>query len=102
LLRVGLGRAGPGLCATLVALLDAAGPDALTQISPDDAGAALSGRELEVLYGICRGRSNLQIGRELFLAEQTVKVYVRSLFRKLGVQHRAQAVAYGFRAGLIN
>jgi DNA-binding NarL/FixJ family response regulator len=64
--------------------------------------ADLSTRELQVLRAIGRGRSNLEIGRELFLAEQTVKVHVRTLFRKLGVQHRAQAVAYGLRTGLID
>lgn len=91
-----LSSAGPGLCAALLALL---GPDGRDSPDPE---AGLTVRELEVLVGICRGRSNLEIGRELFLAEQTVKVHVRSLFRKLGVQHRAQAVAHGFRAGLIN
>ncbi len=114
-----LSSAGPGLCAALIALLGPASPNAESSDTepsagpthpahigaphvPARSGAELSVRELEVLYGICRGRSNLEIGRELFLAEQTVKVYVRSLFRKLGVQHRAQAVAHGFRAGLID
>jgi ATP/maltotriose-dependent transcriptional regulator MalT len=82
------------LCAALIALLDADRESNRTNEVPV---AGLSSRELQVLYGICRGRSNVQIGRELFLAEQAVKVYVRSLFCKLGVQHRAQAVAHGFR-----
>ena len=40
--------------------------------------------------------------RELFLAEETVKAHVRQIFRKLGVRHRAHAVARGFRSGLID
>jgi len=62
----------------------------------------LTARELEVLRALCRGRSNAEISRELFLAEQTVKVHVRQIFRKLGVGHRAHAVARGFRSGLID
>ena len=39
------------------------------------------------------GKSNGEIGRELFLSEDTVKTHARRLFRKLGVNDRAQAVA---------
>lgn len=47
------------------------------------------------------GKSNGQIGRELYLSEDTVKTHARRLFRKLGVRDRAQAVAHGFRRGLV-
>ena len=43
------------------------------------------------------GKSNGEIGKELFLSEDTVKTHARRLFRKLGVNDRAQAVAHGFR-----
>jgi DNA-binding NarL/FixJ family response regulator len=61
----------------------------------------LTERELQVLTGMGRGRSNAEIGRELFLSEDTVKTHARRLFRKLGAADRAQAVAMGFRWGLV-
>lgn len=63
--------------------------------------APLTKRELEVLSGMSYGRSNAQIGAELFLSEDTVKTHARRLFRKLGAKDRAQAVAIGLRRGLI-
>ncbi|HMO10289.1 MAG TPA: response regulator transcription factor [Actinotalea sp.] len=62
----------------------------------------LTRRELEVLSGMSHGRSNAQIGAELFLSEDTVKTHARRLFRKLGAADRAQAVAIGLRTGLIS
>jgi DNA-binding NarL/FixJ family response regulator len=48
-----------------------------------------------------QGKSNNQIGRDLYLSEDTVKTHARRLFRKLGAADRAQAVALGFRWGLV-
>ncbi|HEX8003789.1 MAG TPA: response regulator transcription factor [Mycobacteriales bacterium] len=67
----------------------------------EDKGAQLTERELQVLTGMSQGKSNAQIGRELFLSEDTVKTHARRLFRKMGVTDRAQAVASGFRRGLV-
>ncbi|RIJ77405.1 DNA-binding response regulator [Nakamurella silvestris] len=61
----------------------------------------LTERELQVLRGMSQGQSNGEIGRELFLSEDTVKTHARRLFRKLGARDRAQAVAVGFRRGLV-
>lgn len=61
----------------------------------------LTKRELEVLAGMSHGRSNAQIGADLFLSEDTVKTHARRLFRKLGAADRAQAVAIGLRQGII-
>ncbi|MEJ5913757.1 helix-turn-helix transcriptional regulator [Pseudokineococcus sp. 1T1Z-3] len=61
----------------------------------------LTEREHQVLAGMSRGRSNGEIGKELFLSEDTVKTHARRLFRKLGAADRAHAVAIGFRAGLV-
>lgn len=63
--------------------------------------AELTKREVEVLDGMSHGRSNAQIGADLFLSEDTVKTHARRLFRKLGASDRAQAVAIGLRRGLI-
>ncbi len=62
----------------------------------------LSERETQVLDGMSRGMSNGEIGRELYLSEDTIKTHARRLFRKLRASDRAQAVAVGLRAGLIN
>jgi DNA-binding NarL/FixJ family response regulator len=61
----------------------------------------LTERETQVLTGMSRGRSNAEIGKELFLSEDTVKTHARRLFRKLDAADRAQAVAVGFRWGLV-
>ncbi len=61
----------------------------------------LTERELQVLTGMSQGKSNSAIGRELYLSEDTVKTHARRLFRKLEVNDRAQAVARGFRRGLV-
>jgi DNA-binding NarL/FixJ family response regulator len=63
---------------------------------------ALTEREMQVLRGMCEGKSNGEIGRELYLSEDTVKTHARRLFRKLGVNDRAHAVASGFRLGLVS
>ena len=51
----------------------------------------MSERELEVAALIARGLSNREIAAELFLSTDTVKTYVKRLFRKLGVNNRALA-----------
>ncbi|RKN44432.1 helix-turn-helix transcriptional regulator [Micromonospora endolithica] len=65
------------------------------------AAVGLTERELQVLLGMAEGKSNAEIGRELFVSEDTVKTHARRLFRKLGARDRAHAVAAGFRAGLV-
>jgi len=62
----------------------------------------LTERELQVLRGMSDGKSNAEIGRELFVSEDTVKTHARRLFRKLGARDRAHAVASAFRAGLVS
>jgi DNA-binding NarL/FixJ family response regulator len=58
-------------------------------------------REIEVLQLICDGLVNREIGKRLFLSEETVKSHVRHLLAKLQARSRAHAVAVGFRRGLI-
>ena len=66
------------------------------------AGRRLSMREMQVLTGMSQGKSNAQIGRELYLSEDTIKTHARRLFRKLGAKDRAEAVATGFRRGIMS
>ena len=69
---------------------------------PTTRPVALTRRELQVLQGMSQGKSNVEIGLSLYLSEDTIKTHARRLFRKLGVNDRAKAVAYGFRQGLLS
>jgi DNA-binding NarL/FixJ family response regulator len=61
----------------------------------------LTGRESEVLGLLGGGLSNKMIARELHISEHTVKFHISSLYSKLGVSNRAEAVSQGARHGLI-
>ena len=64
-------------------------------------GETLSAREIEVLQRIAAGKSNKEIGAVLFISEGTVKTHVKSIFAKLDVVSRTEAVAAATRRGLI-
>ncbi|MEV7289186.1 response regulator transcription factor [Streptomyces sp. NPDC093252] len=61
----------------------------------------LTGREREVLAQLGRGLSNAEIGRELVLAEATVKKHLTSAMRKIGQSDRLRAALYAHRHGLV-
>ena len=54
----------------------------------------LSSRERQVVTLIAQGYSNQEIADELFLSINSVKTYIRSAYRKLGVSRRSQAVIW--------
>jgi len=62
----------------------------------------LTGRELAVLRLLVAGRTNAQIGAELYISTKTASVHVSSILRKLGVASRVQAAALAERAGLLD
>jgi DNA-binding NarL/FixJ family response regulator len=62
--------------------------------------AGLTERELAILSALARGLSNGQIGKELWIAEQTVKFHLTNIYRKLGVPNRSAAIRYAFEHGL--
>jgi DNA-binding NarL/FixJ family response regulator len=61
----------------------------------------LSARETEVLALVARGRTNAEIGRELFVSEATVKTHLMRVFGKLGVSDRTAAVTTALERGLL-
>lgn len=65
----------------------------------DDHG--LSARELEVLSHLGRGLSNDDLGRVLGISAETIKSHLKSIFAKLGVTGRTEAVARAFEWGLV-
>ena len=62
----------------------------------------LTARESEVLDLLGHGLSNKMIARELHISEHTVKFHISSVYSKLGVSNRAEAVSQGARHGLIS
>ena len=67
-----------------------------------EAGAnPLSERERVVLEAVARGLSNREIGRQLWISEQTVKFHLRNIYRKLGISSRTEAARYAYRTGLV-
>ncbi|MEU7989988.1 helix-turn-helix transcriptional regulator [Streptosporangium canum] len=63
--------------------------------------AGLTGREREILVLIARGRSTPEIAADLAVSPSTVKNHVTSLFAKIGVRDRAQAVIVAYEAALV-
>jgi len=69
--------------------------------SPRRGGLVLSAREKEVLRLVADGLPTKQISASLSISERTVKFHVNSIFRKLGADNRAQAVALAAQRGLL-
>jgi DNA-binding NarL/FixJ family response regulator len=66
----------------------------------DAARLGLTSREAEVLSLVAAGRTNRQIGGELFVSEKTVSVHVSNILRKLAVTSRVEAAAVAQRLGM--
>lgn len=64
------------------------------------AGAQLTSRELDVLKRLCRGLANKEIARELDLQEVTVKLHIKTLYRKIAAKNRTHAAMIAKEAGL--
>jgi DNA-binding NarL/FixJ family response regulator len=63
---------------------------------------ALSDRELAVLQELSHGKSTREVAEHIHVSEETVKTYLKQIFRKLGVHDRTEAVAEAFRRGLVH
>ena len=64
-------------------------------------GVPLSPREREILLRVARGESNKEVGRELGVAESTVKIHIQHILRKLELTSRVQAAVYAAEHGLL-
>ncbi|MAC76989.1 MAG: DNA-binding response regulator [Rhodobacteraceae bacterium] len=62
--------------------------------------ASLTEREMQVLKGLTEGKSNKEIARDLDLSEPTVKLHVKTMYRKVGAANRTQAALLARGAGL--
>lgn len=60
----------------------------------------LSPRELQVLEKLCEGKANKEIARDLGIQQPTVKLHMRTLYRKIGAHNRTQAAMIAKQAGL--
>jgi DNA-binding NarL/FixJ family response regulator len=63
--------------------------------------AGLTERETAILAALARGLSNEAIGKELWVAEQTVKFHLTNIYRKLGVSNRTEAARLAYQNGLV-
>ncbi|MHA6325968.1 LuxR C-terminal-related transcriptional regulator [Roseivivax sp. CAU 1753] len=63
--------------------------------------AQLTSRELDVLKGVVAGMANKEIARDLGITEPTVKLHLKTLFRKLDVRNRTQAALVALEANVV-
>ena len=68
--------------------------------APNPLAEKLSRRELQVLEGLSQGKSNKEIARDLDLQEPTIKLHVKTLYRKIGAGNRTQAALLAKEEGL--
>jgi two-component system NarL family response regulator len=76
-------------------------PSVAAKLAVRVCGAELTGRELTVLRALAKGRSNKDIGCSLFISETTVKAHLKSIFTKLNVLSRTEAIAAAARRGMV-
>ena len=97
-----LRRAIKAAAAGQVQLTPQASAYLMREVRTPEAKEALTEREREVLLLLAQGYSNQEIGRDLQIAEDTVKTHVKHILAKLGVQSRTQAVLGAMRLGLVS
>jgi len=76
-------------------------PDVATKLAKRMSVSELTSRETEVLTLVARGASNIKVGRQLYISEDTVKAHRNSILSKMEVSDRTQTVMEGVRRGMI-
>ena len=76
-------------------------PDPYDEYIEQPANTELSERELEIVKLLATGLSNKEIASQLFLSVNTVKVHLRNIFSKLGVQSRTEATFMAIQRGYV-
>ena len=76
-------------------------PEVAQQIAIHSIQDPLSDREIDVLQQVAKGRSNKVIALQMHVSEDTIKAHLRSIFSKLDVSDRTQAVTTALRRGII-
>jgi DNA-binding NarL/FixJ family response regulator len=61
----------------------------------------LTGREVEILVGLASGAGSRELAARLSVSESTIKSHLRTIYRKIRVRDRSQAVAYAIRKGFV-
>ena len=98
--RAGMSTVHPGITRKLlerISLMSRARTPGAAPIHSD----GLTAREVEILVGVSKGLSSRELAAKLFVSESTVKSHLRTIYRKIGVRDRSQAVAYAIRKGFI-
>jgi DNA-binding NarL/FixJ family response regulator len=76
-------------------------PSVAAKLAERVSGSELTDRELGVLRSLATGQSNKEIGHALFISEATVKAHLKSIFAKLNVLSRTEAIAAAARRGIV-
>ena len=84
---------------TLLARARALGASVERSATPPD---GLSWREVDILRLVAAGRSNREIGEQLFISGHTVANHIRSILRKTGAANRTEAAGYAYRHALVD
>lgn len=98
--RSGMSTVHPGITRKLlerISLMSRARIPGAAPIHSD----GLTAREVEILVGIANGASSRELAAKLFVSESTVKSHLRTIYRKINVRDRSQAVAYAIRKGFV-
>ncbi|MFC0431376.1 helix-turn-helix transcriptional regulator [Kutzneria buriramensis] len=95
-------RLGAVPLSTAVTELAKRGRIQLGETEPRDTVDVLTPRERSVLALVAMGRTNREVGEELFISEKTVSVHLSRVMAKLGASRRAEAVATAYDRGLLD
>lgn len=74
----------------------------VSELTPNQSNNILSPREREIIEQVAIGQSNKEIARSLDLTENTIKFHLKSVYRKLKVNRRTQAIAIANELGILD